>query len=309
MSASRGTAPRATFNVVGLGEVLWDLLPAGPQLGGAPANFAYHAAALGARVKMVTRVGDDDLGREVFTRFARRDLSHDTVQIDRTRPTGSVAVTVAEDGVARYIFPDDVAWDRLQPTGAALAAARHADAVCFGTLAQRSATTRKAIQQLVAIAPAESLKIFDINLRLSFYSRNVIEESMHLANVLKLNADELAVIAPMFSLHGTVRQQMKTLARIFHFKTAVLTCGASGSLILHRGQWSEEPPKPTQVLDTVGAGDAFTAALTLGLLAGMRLNKVHALASDTARYVCSQRGATPALPRDFARVLGEFQCL
>ena len=288
-----------SFGVVGLGEVLWDFLPTGPQLGGAPANFAYHAAALGARAMMVTRVGDDDLGREVISRFAQMDLPQETVQVDVARPTGTVTVALDEKGVPHYTFAEDAAWDRLAVTDIALQDVRGAHAVCFGTLGQRNAFSRQTIQQLVAAAPADALKICDINLRLDFYSRKVIEESMRLADVLKMNDEELAVLVAMFSLQGDVRQQIEGLVRTFGLKVVAVTRGPSGSLIYQEGRWSELLSQPVQVVDTVGSGDAFAAALTMGLLARMTLNEVHVIAAEVARYVCSQRGATPRLPEAF----------
>lgn len=292
------------FTVVGLGEVLWDLLPTGPQLGGAPANFAYQAAALGANAKVVTRIGEDELGREVIKRFAQMNLPRETVQMDPARPTGTVAVTLDESRVAHYHFPEGVAWEHLEATDVALQTVRSAHAVCFGTLAQRSEVSRKAIQQLVDAAPVDALKIFDINLRLNFYAREVIEQSMHLANVLKLNDDELTILSAMFSLHGDVRQRIEWFVRTFGFKTVVLTRGSLGSLIHQEGHWSEVPPLAVQVTDTVGAGDAFAAALTMGMLKKMDLRGLHALAADVAGYVCSQAGATPEMPEGFRGRLG-----
>ncbi|MBM0108883.1 carbohydrate kinase [Steroidobacter sp. S1-65] len=288
-----------TFTVVGLGEVLWDLLPTGPQLGGAPTNFTYQAAALGAQAMMVTRVGDDDLGREVMRRFLENNLSGDTVQVDRTRPTGTVAVTLDEEGVPHYTFAEDAAWERLVATDVAMQAVRGAHAVCFGTLAQRSETSRGAIQQLVAAAPAHALKIFDVNLRLPFYSREVIDQSLRLSNILKMNDEELAVMTSMYSLHGDVRERIEQLACAFGFKVVVVTCGASGSLIHQEGSWSVLHSQATPVVDTVGAGDAFAAALAMGLLAGMSFREVHVVAAELARYVCCQYGATPSLPKGF----------
>lgn len=288
-----------SFTVVGLGEVLWDLLPAGPQLGGAPANYSYQAAALGARAMMVTRVGDDDLGREVMRRFSQMKLPRETVQVDLARPTGTVAVTLDQNGVPCYTFAEDAAWEQLEATNVAQQAVREADAVCFGTLGQRSATSRKAIQQLVAAAPSGALKIFDINLRLDFYSREVIEESMRLSNVLKLNEEELEVLTAMFSLPGSARERIEGLARSFGFKVVAVTRGSSGSLLYQEGCWSERTQQPVQVVDTVGAGDAFAAALTMGLLRQMPLEEVHTIAADVARYICSQPGATPPLPAVF----------
>jgi fructokinase len=287
------------LTVVGLGEVLWDLLPTGPQLGGAPANFTHLAAALGARAIMVTRVGHDDLGREVIRRFTQVSLPRDTVQVDLARPTGTVAVTLDGQGVPHYTFADDAAWEQLEVTNDALEAVRGAHAVCFGTLGQRSAISRNAIQQLVAAAPADALKIFDINLRLDFYSREVIEASMRLSNVLKLNEEELEVLTAMFSLRGDVRERIESSARSFGFKLVALTRGSSGSLLYREGGWSAFGPTPVQIVDTVGAGDAFSAALTMGLLVRMPLEDVHAIAADVARYICSQPGATPPLPKVF----------
>lgn len=288
-----------TFTVVGLGEVLWDLLPSGRQLGGAPTNFTYQAGALGARAMMVTRIGDDHLGREVLRRFTQMNLPRETVQVDLARPTGTVAVAIDENGVPHYTFAEDAAWEQLAATDVALQAVREAHAVCFGTLGQRTAISCKAIQQLVAAAPADALKIFDVNLRLDFYSREVIEQSLRLSNVLKMNDEELAVLTAMFSLRGDVRQRIEWFAKTFGFRVVVVTRGESGSLIYQEGRWSEMPLQPVQVVDTVGAGDAFAAALIMGLLARMTLDKVHITAAEIARHVCSQRGATPPLPEAF----------
>lgn len=290
-----------SFTVVGLGEVLWDLLPTGPQLGGAPTNFTYQAGALGARALMVTRVGADDLGREVIRRFAQMNLPRETVQVDPTRPTGTVAVTLDEKGVPRYTFAEETAWEQLAATDVALEAVRGAHAVCFGTLGQRNPVARRTIQQLVSTASADALKIFDINLRLNFYSREVIEQSMRLSNVLKLNDEELSVLTSMFSIQGNARQRIEWFVHEFGFKAVVLTSGSLGSLIHQEGRWSEVPPQPVQVADTVGAGDAFAAALTMGLLSKMDLSEVHAIAAEVARYVCSQPGATPPMPEAFRR--------
>lgn len=300
-SAMRRTAQQMSFNVVGLGEVLWDLLPAGPQLGGAPTNFTYQAGALGADAVLVTRVGNDDLGREVIERFRRMNLPLATVQADPVRRTGTVTVTLNEKGVPHYAFAADTAWEQLAATNSALTAVSGAHAVCFGTLGQRNPVARKSIQQLVAAAPADALRIFDINLRLDLYSREVIEQSMRLANVLKLNDEELVVLTEMFSLQGNVRHRIEWFVSTFGFETVVLTSGSLGSLIHHEGRWSEVPPQQVRVVDTVGAGDAFAAGLTMGLLSGMDLGDVHAIAAEIARYVCSQPGATPPMPEAFRK--------
>jgi fructokinase len=285
------------FKVIGLGEVLWDLMPDGKkQLGGAPANFACHARSLGANAYVVTRVGDDSLGHEVLRRFEEMEVAPDLVQVDASQPTGTVEVTLDTGGVPLFTIREDVAWDRLALTEEARNKVQAADAVCFGSLAQRNPIARGTIRKLLAAAPAHALRIFDINLRQQFYSREIIEHSLQLANVLKLNDVELAVLAEMFSLGKSPQQQIEQLARAFGLQLVVLTRGPHGSLLYQQGRWSEQLPQPVQVVDTVGAGDAFTAALVIGLLKEMDLNEVHALASEVARYVCMQAGATPSLP-------------
>jgi len=319
------------FRVVGVGEVLWDLLLPGPQLGGAPANFAYHAHALGAEARVITRVGKDAYGREIIRRFREMGLPGVSVQEDETWPTGTAKVELSGAGLAHFTIPENVAWDFLALNQEALAVAREADAICFGSLAQRSEPSRSTIQQLVAAAHADTLRVFDVNLRQQFYSRGVIEESLQLANVLKLNDDELPILAGMFSLPGStedrscgagtpvrtdghfaantrtgvsalhkIELQIEGLAQAFGLHVVALTRGANGSLLWQRGRWSDCPSRPVTVVDTVGAGDSFTAALVLGLLRKMDWDEINTIANDVARYVCSQAGATPVLPPEFA---------
>ncbi len=290
-----------SFRVIGVGEVLWDLLLTGPQLGGAPANFAYHAHSLGAEAQVITRVGKDDHGREIIRRFREMGLSDTDVQVDETAPTGTAKVELSGDGLAHFSIQESVAWDCLALTQEALAVVREADAICFGSLAQRLEPSRGTIQQLIAAAPADALRVFDINLRQKFYSRGVIEASLQLANVLKLNDDELPILAEMFSLVGSIEHQMERLAQIFGLRLVAFTRGANGSLLWQEGRWSDCPSGPVKVIDTVGAGDSFTAALVLGLLRKTDLEEINHIANDVARYVCSQAGATPALPVEFAK--------
>jgi fructokinase len=285
-----------SFKVVGIGEVLWDLMPAGKQLGGAPANFAHHARALGAEAVVITRVGEDDLGREILERFKQSEIDAGVVQIDANKPTGTVAVTLRDGGVPHFTISEDVAWDWIAPTDLALKVVGEADAICFGSLAQRSPVSRASIQQLMAAAPAKALRIFDINLRQHFYSREIIEHSLRLANVLKLNDTELPVLATMFELGSHPKEQIQGLSELFELQLVALTRGPQGSLLYQGGQWSQHLSQPVQVVDTVGAGDAFTAALTVGLLSKVGLEEFHAVAVQVARFVCSHAGATPALP-------------
>lgn len=293
------------FNIVGLGEVLWDLLPAGTQLGGAPANFAYHAHALGAQAHVITRAGNDDYGREIMRRFYAMGLPDAGVQIDETAPTGTAKVVLSGNGLAHFIIQQNVAWDCIAATGEALAIAGAAHAICFGSLAQRCEPSRHAIQQLVAAVPADALRVFDINLRQQFYSRGVIEKSLHLATALKLNDDELPTVAAMLSLTGPPEKQIELLSQTFGLRLIALTRGANGSLLYQKdkndARWSDCPSRPVKVVDTVGAGDSFTAALVLGLLSKMDLDEINNIANEVARYVCSQSGATPILPVEFAQ--------
>jgi len=292
------------FNVIGVGEVLWDLLPAGPQLGGAPANFTSHARALGAKSQVITRVGDDEPGREILRRLGEMGLPGTNVQIDPRAPTGTAAVNLSRKGLARFTIHENAAWDYLELTSEALAAVRQAHAICFGSLAQRGETSRHTIQQLVAAAPSESWRVFDANLRQHYYSRNVIETSLRLANVLKLNDDELPRLAKMFGLAGTVRDQIEALAQAFDLLVVALTRGPHGSLLWEDGSWADCPSRAVEVVDTVGAGDSFTAAMVLGLLHKIDLDEVNSLANEVARYVCTQAGATPTLPAEFAARFG-----
>lgn len=290
--------------IVAIGEVLWDLLPGGRQLGGAPANFACAARALGANARLISCVGDDDLGREALGRLAALGLPTDSIEVDPERPTGTVGVTVDAGGQPRYEIHEGVAWDAIRGNAAAREAAREADAICFGTLAQRAEPSESTIRTLVSLAPAGALRILDVNLRQHYHSPVVIEQSLALANVLKVNDGELPHLAALFELSGGLADQLRQLADRFRLRLVVCTRGAEGSLIYADGEWSDHPGRPATVVDTVGAGDAFTAAMTLGLLAGWDLDEVNRWANEVAAFVCSQPGATPAFP---AELLAPFR--
>jgi fructokinase len=285
-----------SLNVLGIGEILWDMLPIGPQMGGAPANFAYHARALGASASVITRIGFDDLGRDIRTRLDSMRLPLDLVQVDEVAPTGTVTVDLSAAGVPLFTIHENVAWDRLIPTEAALEAAQRADVICFGTLAQRAEPSRSTIHRLIQQARPDALRIFDINLRQSFYSREVIEKSLRLANVLKLNDSELPVLASLLELDGAVEKQIVWLAEHYGLTVVALTRGPDGSLLHAHGRWSDCGTRPVDVKDTVGAGDAFTAALAMGLLHKLDLDEINFAANEVARHVCSCAGATPVLP-------------
>jgi fructokinase len=285
-----------SYNVIGIGEVLWDLLPAGRQLGGAPANFAYHARALGAEARIVSRVGRDQPGRDLLEQLATLGVPTDCVELDATLPTGTVSVELAADGQPQYRIHENVAWDAIAGEAASRKAVGQADAVCFGTLAQRSETSRQSIRTLVELTPKAALRILDVNLRQNYFSRQLIDESLALANVLKVNDAELPQLAVMFHLKGDVRAQIAHLADHWKLRLVACTRGAHGSLLFSAGKWSEHAGTATPVADTIGAGDSFTAAMTLGFLAGWNLDAINHRANQIAAYVCSCPGATPPLP-------------
>ena len=284
------------FKLVGLGEVLWDLLPGGRQLGGAPANFTYHASALGADARLISRVGQDALGREALDRLEKLGVPTDCLEVDRTLPTGTVGVEVAADGQPQFQIHEHVAWDALSGELAGRLAVAAADAVCFGTLAQRREPSRSTIISLVAAAPPHALRILDVNLRQNYFSSRLINESVAFADVLKLNETELPQLAALFDLTGDERSQIRQLAERNLLRVVAYTRGGRGSLLFSEGRWSEHPGFPTKVVDTIGAGDSFTAALALGLLGGWDLDRINENANRVAAHVCTCAGATPPLP-------------
>jgi len=244
----------------------------------------------------VSRVGDDDLGREAVARLRARGVATDLIQEDREAPTGTVGVEIRPDRQPRFTIHEGVAWDRLAVEDAALAAMRAADAVCFGSLAQRTAGGAEAVRRLVAAARPGALRIFDVNLRPPFVRQEVVEWSLGLANVLKLNDQELPVLAAMLGLAGGEGEQRQALVNRHSLRLVALTRGGQGSLLLGEGGRSERPAVAVDVADTVGAGDAFTAALALGLLHDWPLDETNRLAAEVAAFVCSRPGGAPELP-------------
>jgi fructokinase len=285
------------MKVIGIGELLWDMLPGGKQVGGAPANFAYHASALGADAQVISRVGKDELGRELLSRLNNLAVPVDCIQVDPALPTGTVTVKLAADGQPQYIIHENVAWDAITAEPTARAATSAADAICIGTLAQRDARSGAAIQALVASTPPNALRILDVNFRQRYFSEHLMEESLALANAVKVNDAELPVIARMFGLGDEMREQMEKLAERFKLRLVACTRGSKGSLLYANGNWSEHPGVPVKIVDTIGAGDSFTAAMTLGFLSGWNLNAINQRASEVAAVVCAAHGATPPLPK------------
>ncbi|MBS0260748.1 MAG: carbohydrate kinase [Planctomycetes bacterium] len=285
--------------IVGLGEVLWDVFPDGPRFGGAPANFACSVAELAGdtvQACMASAVGTDDLGRQA--RQALQDHGVDTQAVaSLPQPTGTVLVSLDGAGHASYEFASDTAWDNLAWSPALHSLASQTDAVCFGTLGQRSALSRETIRSFVRTVPATAVRVLDINLRPPYWTNAVIEESLPLANIVKLNDTELPVLAQMLGLHGSDREQLGQLVARYSLRLAALTRGAAGSLLVcNSTEFSDLPGRPTKVVDTVGAGDSFTATLVVGLLRGLPLGTINEWAGRVAAFVCSQAGATPHFP-------------
>lgn len=287
--------------IVGLGEILWDVFPDGARFGGAPANFACTAAGLAAgspRVAMAGAVGRDDLGRRALAEFSSRGVDVGVVAI-LPEPTGRVDVTVDAQGHASYVFASDCAWDNIPWSESLATLAAETSAVCFGTLGSRGATSLATIRRFVAAVPSPALRILDINLRPPFWSPDVLRDSLPLANIVKCNDDELPVVAEILGLEGSPQSVLHALLTRYRLRLAALTRGAKGSLLVTaEGSASDLPGTPVDVIDTVGAGDAFTAAVTLGLLAGWPLAKLHAHAERVAAFVCTQRGGTPPIPAE-----------
>jgi fructokinase len=251
---------------------------------------------LGAEVRIISRVGDDALGHRMLAELATLGVSTECVQIDPRMATGTVEVEIDADGQPCYDIRADVAWDHIAADAAAMHAASSADALCFGTLAQRDTVSRASIRRLVAAAPSDSLRVLDVNLRQNCYSRALIDESLALATVLKVNDLELPKLAGMFGLQGETRAQLEQITERWQLNAIALTRGDKGSVLLTTHEYSEHPGVHVDVKDTIGAGDAFTAAMTVGLLSGWPLDDVNAHANTVAAYVASCSGGTPPLP-------------
>jgi fructokinase len=283
------------FKVLGVGEVLWDLLPEGKQLGGAPANFVYHARAMGAEASLISRVGDDPLGREIIERLFALGIPTCDVSLDGAHPTGTVEVEIGADGQPRYVIQTGVAWDYLLPDAADSAAEAHA--ICFGTLAQRNEVSRASIHALLYATKPEALRVLDVNLRQDFYSPAILLASLKHANVLKLNDAELPVLAVVLGLRAEQpRERIAELAERFELRLVAYTRGEAGSVLWRENEWSEREATQVEVKDTIGAGDSFTAAVTMGMLLGWTLPEIHGAADAVASFVCSQPGGTPPWP-------------
>ena len=284
--------------IAGFGEILWDLLPSGKQLGGAPANFTYHAGILGAEAYPVSTVGEDDNGREIISVLNQQGISSEFISIDNIHPTGSVTVNLNAEGVPTYIIHEHVAWDHIPFKDHIFRLASRLDAVCYGSLAQRSEISRHSLHQLLESLNPGCLRVFDINLRQHYYSWYIISETLHASDILKLNDGELTVLAEMMMLQGTEKEKLLQLMEKFSLRLIALTKGEKGSILISQNDFSTLAAYPVKIADTVGAGDAFTAAMTMGLLKNFPLKLIHVQANRLAGYVCSQAGAMPVIGDD-----------
>lgn len=283
--------------VVGLGEVLWDVLPEGKKLGGAPANFAYHAGQfLGSdNTIAISALGEDNLAEETIEALEEHNLKYLLPRVKY--PTGTVQVTLSGDGIPAYEIKENVAWDNIPFTDEMKAVAQNCRAVCFGSLAQRNVVSRGTIKKFLSATPDDCMKIFDINLRQNFYTKEVIDDSLHLCNVLKINDEELVVIGRMFGYPGLdMQDKCWLLLGKYNLDILVLTCGVNGSYVFTPGAMSFYETPKVEVADTVGAGDSFTGTFCACILKGKSVADAHRIAVDASAFVCTQKGAMPKLP-------------
>jgi fructokinase len=300
--------------ILGIGELLWDIVPDGMRLGGAPANFAVMAARLGNHAAILSRIGRDDLGRQAIDRLNTiidpMPVETGFLQVDQLHETGRVTVSFA-DGEPHYTIHEPAAWDFLELSDAWVQLAARADAICFGSLAQRNQQARQTIQTLAAEASSTCIRVFDVNLRAPFYSAEILEESLELATVVKMNDAEAPLVldlldltieeapGPGEALSTTVFLRAaaeRLLAEFPSLQMVAATRGSRGSLLVTRDEWNEHPGFPVKVADGIGAGDAFTAAMTHYMLRGADLATLNEAGNRWGGWMASQSGAMPALP-------------
>jgi fructokinase len=299
VQSTKGSQPR---RVVGLGEALWDILPEGKQIGGAPLNFAYISLLLGGRAALASRIGTDPLGRELERDLSARGIEVGYLQRDATLPTGTAKVMLSADGQPSYEIGRPVAWDAMEPTADWKELARQADAVCFGTLAQRSEQSRRAIAGFLGATRPKCVRIFDVNLRPPFYSRDAIFDSIRVATIVKFNEEELAEVSTMLGLPVCASpSEVRALARRLGVELICVTRGNRGSLLATPQHAVEHTGFPVQVVDTVGAGDAFAAAVACCWGLQMELEKISEAANRWAGWVASQHGAMPPIDEALRR--------
>lgn len=281
--------------VIGIGEALWDMLPEGKKLGGAPANFAYHARQFGLEGIAVSAIGHDALGEEIVEAFEEHQLPYHLARVEF--PTGTVQVTLDAQGVPQYEIKTDVAWDNIPFDDELASLAADCKAVCFGSLAQRSEISRNTIGAFLDAVPADCLKVFDINLRQSFYTKEVLEASFRRCDILKINDEELVVISRLYDIPGlSLEEKCWHIFDKYGLRMLILTCGTNGSYVFHAGGMSYQVTPKVEVADTVGAGDSFTGSFIGSILQGKSVAVAHETAVKVSAYVCTQKGAMPVAP-------------
>ena len=288
--------------VIGMGEALWDVLPEGKKLGGAPANFAYHVSQFGLPSSVVSAVGDDALGYEILENFASKGLNHLIEKVPY--PTGTVQVEIDQAGIPQYEIKENVAWDNIPYTARLESLASKTKAVCFGSLAQRNVVSRNTINRFLDAMPESdyNLVVFDVNLRQGFYNKEILCNSMSRCNILKINDEELVTVSRRFGYPGIdLQDKCWILLGKYNLKMLILTCGINGSYVFTPGNVSFQPTPKVEVADTVGAGDSFTAAFIASILKGKPVSEAHALAVKVSAYVCTQKGAMPILPAEYTK--------
>lgn len=285
--------------IVGMGEALWDMLPEGKKIGGAPANFAYHVSQFGLDSCVVSAVGDDKLGNELLDNFRDKKLCTRIATVPY--PTGTVMVELDANGVPKYNIKEGVAWDNIPYTPELDTLAHSTRAICFGSLAQRSPVSRETINRFIDTMPdnKDTLKIFDINLRQDFYTKEILCNSFRKCNILKINDEELVAVSRMFGYPGIdLQDKCWILIAKYNLKMLILTCGVNGSYVFSPGEVSFVETPVVNVVDTVGAGDSFTATFVSAIIKGLPIREAHKLAVEVSAYVCTQNGAMPELPRE-----------
>lgn len=283
------------YIMVGIGELLWDMLPQGRQLGGAPANFACHATRLGSHGVLVSAVGNDANGVELLDVLRQKGV--DCRVATSNYPTGTVEITMDAGGVPSYTIHEDVAWDHIQLRESDMALAEQADVLCYGSLAHRSRDSADSIRRYISSTSSQCIRLFDINLRQNYYSSSLVDTLMERSTAVKLNDEELVVVADFLGLSGCETRLLDQILERYMLDLIILTKGEFGSRLFSRDHGdSVRQGKAVEVVDTVGAGDAFGAAVATGLCHGMALETIHLFASNVAAYVCSRAGATPPLP-------------
>jgi len=289
--------PHKSYNIVGLGELLWDVLPKGKELGGAPANFAYMTSLLGDHGIVASRVGGDALGRTAGRRLERIGLRSKFLQLDTKHATGTAKVDVDATGQPTFHIAENVAWDFFEWTPEWQKLASTTDAVCFGSLAQRSPQARATIRLFLQEVARGTTRIFDVNLRSKFYSAEILDDSLKLADIVKLNQDELAIVVKLLGSDFLDEERAaRWLRDTYGLRLVCITRGPKGSLLVGPNEVSHHSGVRVVVADTVGSGDAFTAALIYHYLRHGTLATMNEAANRMGAWVASQTGATP--PRD-----------